>query len=292
MDKETLSHYGWIVILVLVLSCMIALATPFGQFIAKGFESIYGSFAFVNDNLIKETEIVTGLIDPELNPKNLMPKDSIYTIKSTGEVRVGDGVTVPFPDTVEDGDIFRYLDYEYGYNLRSNGNLTWTEKETQQGWSVDTINNDQTHYGEIMESINGKPISSLYSTFYDCSLLLSAPAIPRYCTYAGYTFQNCTSLITPPNTSKANKLEIMTYTFRNCVALETAPIIPNSVQKMSYTFQGCSKLTIAPKLPDNLTIMQGTFAYCTSLIEKPKIPNTITTPEEDIFEGCTQFNYQ
>ena len=34
MDKETLSNYGWVVICVLVLVVMIALATPFGQFIA------------------------------------------------------------------------------------------------------------------------------------------------------------------------------------------------------------------------------------------------------------------
>ncbi len=33
MDKETLSNYGWIVICILVLSIMIALATPFGTFI-------------------------------------------------------------------------------------------------------------------------------------------------------------------------------------------------------------------------------------------------------------------
>ena len=29
MDKETLSNYGWVVICVIVLSVMIALATPF-----------------------------------------------------------------------------------------------------------------------------------------------------------------------------------------------------------------------------------------------------------------------
>ncbi len=34
MDKETLSNYGWVVICVLVLVVMIALATPFGKFIA------------------------------------------------------------------------------------------------------------------------------------------------------------------------------------------------------------------------------------------------------------------
>ena len=36
MDKNTLSNYGWIVIAVLVLSVMIALATPFGQYVEQG----------------------------------------------------------------------------------------------------------------------------------------------------------------------------------------------------------------------------------------------------------------
>ena len=39
MDKETLSNYGWVVICVLVLVVMIALATPFGKFIAEAVKS-------------------------------------------------------------------------------------------------------------------------------------------------------------------------------------------------------------------------------------------------------------
>lgn len=39
MDKETLSNYGWIVICILVLSVMIALATPFGNFIKTAVQS-------------------------------------------------------------------------------------------------------------------------------------------------------------------------------------------------------------------------------------------------------------
>ena len=35
MDKETLSNYCWVVICVLGLVVMIALATPFGKFIAE-----------------------------------------------------------------------------------------------------------------------------------------------------------------------------------------------------------------------------------------------------------------
>lgn len=39
MDKSTLSNYGWVVIAVLVLSVMIALATPFGTYISDGVKS-------------------------------------------------------------------------------------------------------------------------------------------------------------------------------------------------------------------------------------------------------------
>ena len=39
MDKSTLSNYGWVVIAVLVLSVMIALATPFGDYIGNAVKS-------------------------------------------------------------------------------------------------------------------------------------------------------------------------------------------------------------------------------------------------------------
>ena len=44
MDKETLSNYGWVVICVIVLAIMIALATPFGEYIRDGVEQIVNSF--------------------------------------------------------------------------------------------------------------------------------------------------------------------------------------------------------------------------------------------------------
>lgn len=52
MDKNTLSHYGWIVMLILILSVMLALATPFGLFVARGFEATYVAFSLGDyDNL-------------------------------------------------------------------------------------------------------------------------------------------------------------------------------------------------------------------------------------------------
>ena len=52
MDRETLSHYGWIVILVLILAVLLALATPFGNFVAEGFKATYAGFGMVSDNAL------------------------------------------------------------------------------------------------------------------------------------------------------------------------------------------------------------------------------------------------
>ena len=52
MDKETLSHYGWIVICVLVLAVMLALATPFGSFVSKSVDNTLKGFIDTNDNAL------------------------------------------------------------------------------------------------------------------------------------------------------------------------------------------------------------------------------------------------
>ena len=43
MDKGTLSHYGWIVVMVLTLSVLLALGTPFGRYIGRGISVIANS---------------------------------------------------------------------------------------------------------------------------------------------------------------------------------------------------------------------------------------------------------
>ena len=58
MDKETLSNYGWIVICVLVLAVMIALATPFGGFIADAVKSTTQGLFDVNQNALNSTGLI------------------------------------------------------------------------------------------------------------------------------------------------------------------------------------------------------------------------------------------
>lgn len=58
MDKETLSNYGWIVICVLVLAVMIALATPFGTFVADAIKSTTQGLFDVNQNALNSTGLI------------------------------------------------------------------------------------------------------------------------------------------------------------------------------------------------------------------------------------------
>ena len=63
MDKETLSNYGWITICVLVLAVMIALATPFGEFVGKGFKATYEGLSDTTNNalgVVRLGDIVGG----------------------------------------------------------------------------------------------------------------------------------------------------------------------------------------------------------------------------------------
>jgi hypothetical protein len=62
MDKSTLSQYGWVVICLIVLAIMIALASPFGNFIK---ESILGIITSFNQEIISSLDINSSNPDYE-----------------------------------------------------------------------------------------------------------------------------------------------------------------------------------------------------------------------------------
>ena len=81
MDKETLSNYGWIVICVLVLAVMIALATPFGNFIAGAIKSTTAGFFSVNENALSAAGITIpgqDFQDTENNTPATLGCDTLY----------------------------------------------------------------------------------------------------------------------------------------------------------------------------------------------------------------------
>lgn len=57
MDKETLSNYGWIVVLVLILVVMMALAGPFGNFVADGIKSTTVGFWQTSEKALNTSNV-------------------------------------------------------------------------------------------------------------------------------------------------------------------------------------------------------------------------------------------
>ena len=319
MDKSTLSNYGWIVIAVLVLAVMVALASPFGHFIEAGVKSTAQGLFDVNQS----AGAIIGLDMPEQDfckhtETEIRNTDTNYTgdtccklcnkvlIKGTYIVPTGGtyyvgvtststgdytGATATFtegqaiPDKVNTGDVYVFGDYEYRYN-QYYGTFGWTSDTTQSCWGVRVLDTGKTTYGAILESINGKPVTSLSSTFKGCTSLTTPPSIPSSVTNMQSTFSNCTSLVTAPDMSNANSVTNMSYTFSNCTSLTIAPVIPSSVTNMYYTFLDCKNLTTAPVIPSSVTNMYGTFSECTKLTTAPTIPNSVTTMSGTFYE-CT-----
>ncbi len=79
MDKETLSNYGWIVICVLVLAVMIALATPFGNYIKDAVWSTTQGLFDVNQNALEAAGII---VTPQSEPEYVTISGSIVRMKN------------------------------------------------------------------------------------------------------------------------------------------------------------------------------------------------------------------
>ena len=108
MDKETLSNYGWIVICTLVLAVMIALATPFGEYIKAG---VWSTTNGLNDTLNKNMEIAGlsgGSGDSDLDSDNEMTGDNFNQYKlipkagTTGIVDEERGYIYGIPERTKD----------------------------------------------------------------------------------------------------------------------------------------------------------------------------------------------
>lgn len=311
MDKNTLSNYGWIVIAVLVLAVMIALATPFGNFIADGFKATYMGFDYTSDNAMNTALNSVGVKTPEscgieghyvgddkgehgiaatcANGHTYTCECSAWTVPEGATYYVGvtstatgdyTGATATytagdeFPTTVNDGDVYVYGDYEYRYNNQYSG-TKWVRGVTIAGWGVRVLDTIKTTYGTILESINEKSVKSMYATFYNCTSLTTAPEIPNSITNMNNTFRDCTSLTIAPEIPSS--VTSVWGTFMGCNYLTTAPTIPNSITNLHYTFYGCTSLTTAPAIPSSVTDMGNTFRDCTSLTGEISIPCSLVS---------------
>ena len=343
MDKETLSNYGWIVVCVMVLAVLLALASPFGTFIAGAIKSTTaGLFSVnqaalgsagidVNDMVFEncdhyETEIrnatdtYTGdtcckacgaVMSAGQTVRPKVPDGGKYTAADGTVYNPGDEM----PEVVTTGDKYTYEDYEYAYNMYSDGQRRWTANESQNGWGVDTLSDNKTSYSDVLNTINGKPITSLYRTYFSCSKLVNAPKIPSTVTNMQQCFYSCKALVSAPDMSKIEHVENMREAFVICTSLKTVTTFPKSVSNARCAFEGCtaledvSQITVSgtnidaslmfnnckslkdsgmPTMASGVVNMSSTFKGCTSLVDLSgfSVPDTASNMYE-AFKGCT-----
>ena len=295
MDRNTLSNYGWVVIVVIILAIIMVLATPFGNYIANGTKSILTKFsddANIDANFSDSSDDGSGsgselgndsgssgnsgssevVIDAALNHNGIIPEGAAYTPLRSNKLT--DGNSMPL---ISGGDVYTYDDYEYTYNAN------------EDGWAVvintDVTNKAKTEYSPILESINGKPITNISKAFTYCTSLITAPTIPSSVKNMYGTFDGCKSLTTAPLIP--DSVTNLSATFKDCTSLAMAPVIPYGVENTQETFCGCTALKtyIGSKdsdgdfsgyvIPNSVTEMTQIFRRCTSLTVAPAIPNSV-----------------
>lgn len=301
MDKETLSHYGWIVILVLILAVILALASPFGSFIAGAIKSTTAGLFDVNqaalgsaginvDDLVFEncdhletevrnvTDTYTGdtccktcgaVLQAGQTVRPKVPDGGTYYVGVTS-TKTGDysGATATyttgqeFPETVTSGDVYVYGDYEYRYNK------FYAKSNTGEYW-----NSSSTQNGWGVRAKRTSQTS--YGTILES---INGQPVNRL----NYTFLSC-SIIDASNINIPKEVTSLYHTFMGCKNLTTVVAIPNNVTQMVNTFYNCDSLTTVI-LPENVTNISGTFKYCDSLKVAPTIPNSVENMTGTFYE--------
>lgn len=135
-----------------------------------------------------------------------------------------------------------------------------------------------------------------YLNFSGCTNLVSAENLTFSSgTFKGYTFEGCTSLVTPPPSVPDGGIGV----FSGCASMTSLPTIQNTTldfECFKYMFKGCSSLTTIPSnyLPSQIMAMRcyvGMFEDCTSLVNVPsdllQAPVLTDGCYEEMFKGCT-----
>ena len=290
MDKETLSNYGWIVICTLVLAIMIALATPFGEYIRDGVWSVTNG---LNDTLNKNMEIagLSGSGEDNNTPSNESKIDGFqfgdryicsvdyedegylydyyFIFNEDGSGSFGSmyyngkydfpADSFSYTDTaiiVENSDI----EEEIFTNEFGGGDYDCDTKITDNGASFTIYIRDDEEY-QIATFTHESLIN-----FVDESI-----DVDGYATFTDGTTLTWTEL--KEEYAVTNNM-VYPYAFEDCTTLKTIKI-PNTVKAIGKrAFIECETLTDAIISEGVEIISQDAFSCCSSL-ESITIPKTI-----------------
>lgn len=166
MDKNTYGHYGWLVIVVIIICILISGMPGLMAIFKVNIESTVTDFGDTMDNAWETPQDDRFESDPD--PDHEKPAHG---------------------DTVEVGD------YTYMYYSAAEAPSTYTISfEYFDGWYVFAKTQDKTAYGKICSEIYGEPVVGMMGTFQDCTLMEKSPVIPDSILIMVEAYTNCTSL--------------------------------------------------------------------------------------------------
>ena len=287
MNKETVSHYGWIVVLSLVMAVLIAFTTPMGKYVGMAASNIIRGFGRTNINAMSDKnindmqqkwqdkidELDNNMTKTNLKQNGKIPSNTTYE-KADGTTLSGNNGD-SYPSSPSDGDVVVFENtYKYTYSADENG------------WSMITINKDLNVYPCIFTQIANKDIVNLYEAFRDCINMIQSPAIPSTVKNLHSTFYGCSSLIDVTNLPDSVDECGLTNTFAYCKSLTGVPKLPTGAKYLIGTFKYCENMSQPPILPEDTIQLDSTFMYCTSLRYTPEFTKDIVSMP-NAFDHCT-----
>ena len=260
MDKNTLSQYGWVVIVIIILVLMIALASPFGHYIEESAMNTLMAFGEKSnvENLLNESD--DGLVEGG------------GIIQGGGIISGGSAELVPMGPTMEQlgGTSDPYV-FEIG--------------ATQANYVIGKFNND---YTELTIYKNGIDSDGKMRTWPPTgSAFPSKPELTSVIIKDGVTsiglgaFERCSNLKTVIIPDSVTTID--NWSFASCDSL-TNITIPGGVSTIQlYTFSCCTGLTNVVISNGVTTIQSNAFSGCKN-ITNITIPSTVELIEEYAFD--------
>ena len=316
MDKNTLSNYGWVVIVVIVLALMITLASPFGNYVADGASNILEGFsdsANIAVDAGTDEEIGSGDVT-YYTVEQIDADDHLFGVGSGSGESKTNHVVAKFNADYSEVVITKNGDESLGLLARGTTdepnaylkgvtslvikpgivnipatvfNGSTTLKAVSIPNTVTKIYDNAFYECSALESVDipGSVKSIGNSAFQKCTTLSSVTLNNGLETIGDKVFQNCkvlTSIDIPDSVTSLGN-----WVFVNCYALESVTLSNNITSIKEKTFMSCTSLTNIT-IPGKVTsIGTQAFGYCSKL-ESIAIPSSVTTIADDAFVNCSK----
>lgn len=293
MDKNSLSQYGWVVIIIIILGILIGLSLPYADFIFDNTNSLADSLSNTSNLIFTSDNFTLDDVAPQFTNYSIEEINSNDLVFGIGKTK-SEYVVATFNENYTEVTITKNGD-------NSDGLMMDFSEENPSPMTI--------HKESIMSAIIQPLCVNLGDyAFYDCQGLLdiSFSDNEHFLEFGDYTFFNClslTNIIVPESINAMGShcfyncesiidfvvpegvTKLARYIFTNCILLENITVHDDIASIDSYAFDNCKSLK-SFDTPEKLSSVGSyVFRYCVSLKEFI-FPETLTYVPLGIFYGC------